>query len=408
MNNYIKRFEAIKGNQDGFSLIELVIAVAIMAVLSVLGVVAYSGATNNARKAAVESAASSVYTGAVAYDKDDKTETQPVNAADEFNKSAKADTVITTVSMVEDEVCVRAEYVANDGSYKPVVYRGGVGCGDTGSGASDGGGTGTDGGTTPGSTDTDTDTITRTTAHFNSAFVLTPGDWGSDPAEVHIVISDDNGTVFKDYTGTATPGEEYILDWYDENFVLGSNKNYTVDCEVNGKQIITGVEVYKENWRSEDGSYIDLDPGVAILNPNGSAFFEYSSDNEVEAPAEGEKMFAPRASITIDEPAWSGTNVSIVVKDSNTGDVIQSEDTDDYQGYAHMNFLVLDYVPMSKASSWIVPTYTVEAYVDGVLVNSYTIKAVDYYVEDSTNRQDLDAGEIKINQEGVVRTPYNG
>lgn len=414
MNSYIKRLKTIKDNQDGFSLIELVVAVAIMAVLSVLGVVAYSGATNNARKAAVESAASSVYTGAVAYDKDDKTETQPVNAADEFNKSAKADTVITTVSMVEDEVCVRAEYVANDGSYKPVAYRGGVGCGDTGSGASDGGGTGTgtdNSGTTPGSTDTDTDTIKRTTAYFNGSFVLTPGDWGSDnSAEVHMVVSDESGTVLEDYTNTVAYGDMYSWNWYDKNFVLDSNKSYTVDFDVNGKQITTGVEVYKETWRAEDGSYIDLDPGVVQLNADGSFFFGNSSEdsgNEVEAPAEGEKMFVPRASITIDEPAWSGTNLSIVVKDSNTGEIIQSEDMDDSYGSAHMNFVVSDYVPMSKASSWIVPTYTVEAYVDGQLVNSYTIKSVDYYVQDSTYRQDLDAGEIRINQEGVVRTPYN-
>lgn len=67
IKRYFKRY-----NQDvsdsGFSLLELVVAVGILLVLTVGGLLAYNGITRNARVAAVQSAASEVYTGAVAYD----------------------------------------------------------------------------------------------------------------------------------------------------------------------------------------------------------------------------------------------------------------------------------------------------------------------------------------------------
>lgn len=61
------RREAAKNN-DGFSLLELVVAVGILLVLTVGGLLAYNGITDNARDAAVESAASEVYTAAVAFE----------------------------------------------------------------------------------------------------------------------------------------------------------------------------------------------------------------------------------------------------------------------------------------------------------------------------------------------------
>lgn len=99
-----------KRNDDGFSLIELVVAVGILAILSVVGVVAYNGLTKNARKAAVQSAASEVLTGAVAYDTDgSKT---PADAGAEWNstsKKGKDKKAIIEVDVKYSPVCIAVE-----------------------------------------------------------------------------------------------------------------------------------------------------------------------------------------------------------------------------------------------------------------------------------------------------------
>ena len=71
MNKFNEFKKARELNEDGFSLIELVVAVGILAVLSVVGLIAYSGITENAREQAVNAAASEVYTAVVAYESGD-------------------------------------------------------------------------------------------------------------------------------------------------------------------------------------------------------------------------------------------------------------------------------------------------------------------------------------------------
>lgn len=83
LKNKIKSLREEAG-QDGFSLLELVVAVGILLVLTVGGLLAYNGITDNARQAAVESAASSIYTGGVANESDNDTATTFEGAADEW------------------------------------------------------------------------------------------------------------------------------------------------------------------------------------------------------------------------------------------------------------------------------------------------------------------------------------
>lgn len=63
MKKFLKTFK--NGNQEGFSLLELVIGVGIMLVLTVGGLLAYNGITANARQASVQRAASEIYDNAV-------------------------------------------------------------------------------------------------------------------------------------------------------------------------------------------------------------------------------------------------------------------------------------------------------------------------------------------------------
>lgn len=110
-----------KRNDDGFSLIELVVAVGILAILSVVGVVAYNGLTKNARKAAVQSAASEVLTGAVAYDTDgSKT---PADAGAEWNSTSKKGkdgkaSIVVDVKSTSVCIAVEAKHVEGERSVR--------------------------------------------------------------------------------------------------------------------------------------------------------------------------------------------------------------------------------------------------------------------------------------------------
>lgn len=105
INNY-------KKNEDGFSLLELVVAVGILLVLTTGGLLAYSGITKNARVSSTQAAASDVLTVAITYDNEGKNykkaEEEWMNSANKDNK----DNPIVNVSSSKDdngEICVVAE-----------------------------------------------------------------------------------------------------------------------------------------------------------------------------------------------------------------------------------------------------------------------------------------------------------
>lgn len=96
-----ERREAAK--DAGFSLLELVVAVGILLVLTVGGLLAYNGITDNARDAAVQSAASEVYTSAAAYEADNKTDTVASDAGTEWSATDATDSNMEARSGVDAE-----------------------------------------------------------------------------------------------------------------------------------------------------------------------------------------------------------------------------------------------------------------------------------------------------------------
>lgn len=120
----VKSYLKEVNSDDGFSLLELVIAVGILLVLAIGGLLAYNGMIYRARVAAVQSAADEVYKGAVAYESNGETYTQ---AADEWNETSKRDKSGAQIIKVEahkgdaiEKICVRAEMF----SHKIFVLRG--------------------------------------------------------------------------------------------------------------------------------------------------------------------------------------------------------------------------------------------------------------------------------------------
>ena len=89
--------------EAGLSLIEIVVAVGISLILAAVGVIGYGHLVDNARKAAVEDAASSVLTAAVAESANiDNTVDSIEGVADDWNKSSNKSDVITDVVVDED------------------------------------------------------------------------------------------------------------------------------------------------------------------------------------------------------------------------------------------------------------------------------------------------------------------
>lgn len=74
-------------NKYGFSVLEAVVVVGVLLALAVGGFLAYGMITENAKKASVESAASSVYTAALVAEADGDPSTNIQKVQDDFNSS---------------------------------------------------------------------------------------------------------------------------------------------------------------------------------------------------------------------------------------------------------------------------------------------------------------------------------
>lgn len=115
-------------NEEGFSLIELVVAVGILAILSVTGVVAYSSITDQSRRTATDSAASEVYRAAVAAEADGDTNTTPKKVVDAYNATKGAGSNIH-VSFIPANTSTKKSFaiIATNTDFDPAynVTRGG-------------------------------------------------------------------------------------------------------------------------------------------------------------------------------------------------------------------------------------------------------------------------------------------
>lgn len=98
MNKFSARLKQYRSNvkENGFSMLEAVVVVGVLLALAVGGFIAYGQITDNAKKAATESAAASVYTAALAANMDGDSNTTVFKVIDEYNKSQTAVQVTAT------------------------------------------------------------------------------------------------------------------------------------------------------------------------------------------------------------------------------------------------------------------------------------------------------------------------
>lgn len=111
-----KILEYLKEGEEGFSLLELVVAVGVIMVMTTGGVMAYGGVTDHARQAAVEKAASEVFTGASAFEVDSDSKTAAKDAETQWNKTSKKGengdaSIIVAVDDVDGCLVVTAKHV---------------------------------------------------------------------------------------------------------------------------------------------------------------------------------------------------------------------------------------------------------------------------------------------------------
>jgi len=99
--------------EDGFSLLELVIAIGVILVLAASVMIGYGGYKDNARQAMVEDAAQKTATGALAYESGGTGSAE--DAVEAYNKSAKPHTVAVALDRRENG-CMRfvATYTGHD------------------------------------------------------------------------------------------------------------------------------------------------------------------------------------------------------------------------------------------------------------------------------------------------------
>lgn len=127
---YLVKYNKKTKTDDGFSLLELVVAVGILLVLTVGGLLAYNGIINSARQAAVENAAETVYNQAMIYKTDNNSNTTIQTAVDNWNESAgvklpegtAAINVMGAIGVNDEKINVTATDLENDSFEIKAVY----------------------------------------------------------------------------------------------------------------------------------------------------------------------------------------------------------------------------------------------------------------------------------------------
>lgn len=106
MDSLKNRVARLKSRDEGFSLIDVVVTVAIIVALSVGGFVSYNGIVNNAKQGAVDYAASNVYRSAVVMENDGDDDTDACTAVDRYNGTSEGIAVSLIVPDGTGEVTV--------------------------------------------------------------------------------------------------------------------------------------------------------------------------------------------------------------------------------------------------------------------------------------------------------------
>jgi type II secretory pathway pseudopilin PulG len=103
--------ELAASSETGFSLIDVVVTVAIIIALSVGGFFAYNGLLDQAKQGAVDYAASNVYESIAAYEQDGLDSTSACSAIDEYNANSEGIKVTLTVPVGGDASAPGLVYV---------------------------------------------------------------------------------------------------------------------------------------------------------------------------------------------------------------------------------------------------------------------------------------------------------
>lgn len=107
-------------NDDGFSLLELVTAVGILLILSVVGVSSYKAIQNNSRQSAINKAADEVYDKAFSTLVDGDASTNPSQVQDEYNNSSQ-NVKVSVEELGNDRISVKAFFEGDEESDATVV-----------------------------------------------------------------------------------------------------------------------------------------------------------------------------------------------------------------------------------------------------------------------------------------------
>lgn len=102
MRNFINSLKARRDSaksQGGFSLIDVVVTVAIIVALSVGGFIAYTGIVDNAKGAALSSAADQIRTGGTVASNDSDPATTPASVAGLFASSSDGEYTVDVTGM---------------------------------------------------------------------------------------------------------------------------------------------------------------------------------------------------------------------------------------------------------------------------------------------------------------------
>lgn len=98
-------------NNDGYSLVELVVAIGVMGILSATGLFYYSGITNGAQKTATDNLALEVYVAVLSANDDDNDDTDPEQIVKEYNK----------VRNIDPEIPIEEQKKDNPGIYVTLI-----------------------------------------------------------------------------------------------------------------------------------------------------------------------------------------------------------------------------------------------------------------------------------------------
>jgi len=118
MNRIAERISELrKRNEQGFSLIDVVVTVAIIVALSIGGFVAYGSIVDNAKQGAVDYAASNVYRSAVVFENDGDNSTNACTAVDRYNSTSEGiavSLIVPAAGSTETDVNKMPTYFGKD------------------------------------------------------------------------------------------------------------------------------------------------------------------------------------------------------------------------------------------------------------------------------------------------------